>query len=156
MPSLVIVNTSIPFPEPISLCIDDLMASIASSTPSFTDISFRNIRQMSMVPSIAGSLVAGYNEDGTTELYTIEPAGSIAKVEDYDANYGSGMPFMLGFLERQYKKDLTVKEGVELAIEALKSSMQRDTGSGNGIDVFTITKEGVNYVFAKATTSELK
>ncbi len=93
-----------------------------------------------------GNLVAGFNEDGTTELYTVEPAGSVVKVEDYDANFGSGMPFVLGLLERQYKKDLTVKEGVELAKEALKSSTQRDMGSGYGIDVFTITKEGIKKV----------
>lgn len=130
--------------------------SIKQAANLTANISFRSIRQMSMIPSIAGSLIAGCNEDGTTELYTIEPAGSISKVEDYDANYGSGMPFILGLLERQYKKDLSVKEGVELAIEALKSSMQRDVGSGNGMDIFTITKEGINYVFAKSTVSELK
>jgi proteasome beta subunit len=109
-------------------------------------ITYRNIRQPAMIPSIVGTLVAGVNQDGSTELYTIEPAGSVVKVEDYDANFGSGMPFVLGLLERQYKKDLSVKEGVELAVEAIKSSTQRDTGSGNGIDVFTITKEGIKQV----------
>ena len=65
------------------------------------------------------------------------------KVNDYDANFGSGMPYVLGLLERQYKKGLTIKEGIELAKEALKSSTQRDTGSGYGIDIYTITKEGI-------------
>ncbi len=106
-------------------------------------LSFRNIRQFSTIPAIAGTLIAGFNEDGTTELYTIEPAGSIAQVEDYDANFSSGMPFILGLLERQYKKDITVKQGVELALEALKASTQRDIGSGNGMDIFTITKQGI-------------
>ena len=96
-----------------------------------------------MIPFQVGSLVAGYNEDGTTELYTVEPAGGVYPVEDYDANFGSGMPYVLGLLERQYKRDMTVKEGVELAKEALKSSTQRDVGSGYGIDVFTITKNGI-------------
>ena len=108
-------------------------------------VSFRNIRQFSMIPSIVGTLIAGFNEDGTTELYTIEPAGSLLKVEDYDANFGSGMPYVLGLLERQFKKDMTVKQGVELAIEALKASTQRDVGSGYGIDVFIITKEGIKH-----------
>jgi len=122
----------------------------------FATISFRNIRQMTMIPSIVGTLVGGFNEDGTCELYSIEPAGSIIKVEDYDANFGSGMPFILGLLERQYRKDLTVKEGVELAIEALKSSTQRDVGSGYGIDVFVITKEGISKVVEKEIIPELK
>jgi proteasome beta subunit len=91
-------------------------------------------------------LIAGFNEDGTIELYSTDPVGHITKVEDYDANFGSGMPYVLGLLERQYKEGLTVKEGIELAKEALKSSTQRDMGSGNGIDVITITKEGIKKV----------
>ncbi len=113
---------------------------------------YRNIRSPSMIPHIVGSLVAGFNEDGTTEVYTIEPAGGTYPVTDYDANFGSGMPFILGLLERQWKPDLTVKEGVELAVEALKSSTQRDTASGNGIDVFTITKDGIKQAISQKIT----
>ncbi|MDD5699810.1 MAG: proteasome subunit beta [Candidatus Nanoarchaeia archaeon] len=97
-------------------------------------------------------LLAGFNEDGTTELYSTDPSGYVEKVEDYDANFGSGMPFVLGLLERQYKKGLSVEEGVKLAVEALKSSTQRDTGSGNGIDVFAITKDGIK----KAVEQEIR
>ena len=117
---------------------------------------FRNIRQPTMIPSIVGTLLAGVNEDGTTELYTIEPAGSVLKVEDYDANFGNGMPYILGVMEANYKKDITVKEGVELAIQCLKAATQRDIASGYGIDVFTITKDGIKHVIAKEITSELK
>jgi proteasome beta subunit len=120
------------------------------------NMNYAGIRQPSMIPQQAGFLLAGYNEDGTCELYSIEPAGGSVKVEDYDANFGSGMPYILGLLERQYKKDLTVKEGAELALEALKSSTQRDIGSGYGIDVFTITKDGINKVVEKEIISELK
>jgi len=109
-------------------------------------ITYSQIRQPSMIPNIVGTLVGGFNEDGTVELYSIEPAGGIYKVKEYDANFGSGMPYVLGLLERQYKKDITVKEAVELAIEALKSSTQRDVGSGYGIDIYTITKEGIKKV----------
>jgi proteasome beta subunit len=91
-------------------------------------------------------LLGGFNEDGTTELYSTDPVGHITPVEDYDANWGSGMPFVFGLLERQYKKGLSVEDGVKLAIECVKSSTQRDTASGNGIDVFTITKEGIKKV----------
>ncbi len=110
---------------------------------------YRNIRTPSMIPNIVGLLVAGINEDGNTELYTVEPAGGVYKVKDYDANFSSGMPFILGLLERQYHPDISVKEGVELAQECIKSSMQRDSGSGNGIDVYTITKEGIKHVIAQ-------
>ena len=106
---------------------------------------YRSIRTPSMIPSIVGTLIAGVDQDGKTYLYTIEPAGGAYLVEDYDANFSSGMPFIIGILERQFKKDMTVQEAVELAKECLKSSTQRDIGSGNGIDVFTITKSGIKH-----------
>jgi len=119
-------------------------------------VTYQNIRQPAMIPSIVGTLVAGFNEDGTTELYTIEPAGTAMKVDDYDANFGSGMPFVLGLLERQYKENMTAEEATKLAIEAIKSSTQRDVGSGCGIDVFTITKEGIRQVVEQEITAEYR
>lgn len=119
-------------------------------------LSYNNIRQPSMIPFIAGTLVAGLNEDGSTELYSIEPAGSVMKVDDYDANFSSGMPFILGLLERQYKKNMTIKEGVELALESLKSSTQRDSASGSGIDIFVITKDGIKQVVKQKIEEQFK
>jgi proteasome beta subunit len=109
-------------------------------------MAYKNIRQPSMVPFIAGTMVGGVNSDGTTELYSVEPAGSVMKVDDFDANFSSGMPYILGLLERQYKKDLSVEEGIELAEEAIKSASERDTGSGLGIDIFKITKKGIEHI----------
>lgn len=109
-------------------------------------ICYNNIRQPSMIPFIAGTMVGGLNENGEAELYSIEPAGGVTRVLDFDANFSSGMPYILGFLEREYKKGISVNEGVKLAIEAIKSSSERDTGSGYGIDVFTITKEGIKHI----------
>ena len=117
---------------------------------------YQSIRQPTMLQFMVGSLMGGVNEDGSTELYSMDPAGGINKITDYDANFGSGMPYVLGLLERQYKKDITIKEAVELAKEALKSSTQRDTGSGYGIDVFTITKEGVKKVVEQEIVAEYK
>jgi|SRR3989344_4038626 len=104
---------------------------------------YRNIRTPTMIPHIVGILIAGVDEDGSTVLYSVEPSGAVFKVEDYDSNFSSGMPYILGLLERQWKKDLSVQEGIELAVESLKASTQRDVASGNGIDVFTITKDGI-------------
>jgi len=130
--------------------------TVKQSANLISAITYSQIRQPSMIPNIVGTLIAGFNEDGTTELYTIEPAGSVVKVEDYDANFGSGMTYVLGLLERQYKKDIDVKEGIELALEALKASTQRDIGSGYGIDVFTITKEGIKKAVEQEILPEYK
>lgn len=130
--------------------------TIKQAASLLSSLAYSGIRQPSMIPQQAGFLLGGFNEDGTVELFSIEPAGSVVKVEDYDANFGSGMPYVLGFLERQYKKGLTVKEGVELAKEALKSSTQRDVGSGFGIDIFTITKDGIKKVVSQEIQPDFK
>ncbi len=128
--------------------------TIKEAASLLANIIYSQIRQPSMIPDEMGALIAGVNEDGTTGLYTIDPAGEITFVEDYDASFGSGMTFVIGFLERQYKKDITVNEGIELAIEALKSSTQRDVASGFGIDVFAITKEGIKQVIEQEIIAE--
>jgi proteasome beta subunit len=117
---------------------------------------YRNIRTPAMIPHIVGLLVAGVDEDGKSSLYSVWPDGATMAIEDYDANVSSGMPYILGLLERQYKKDITVKEGVELAKEALKSSTQRDVGSGNGIDIFTVTKDGIKQVVSEKIVPDYK
>ncbi|MBU2503651.1 MAG: proteasome subunit beta [Nanoarchaeota archaeon] len=130
--------------------------TVKQAASLLSNINYNGIRQPSMIPQQAGFLLAGFNEDGVAELYSIEPAGTSMKVEDYDANFGSGMPYVIGFLERQYKKGLSLKEGIELAKESIKSSTQRDMGSGYGMDIFTITKDGISKVVEQDIVSEYK
>jgi len=115
----------------------------------------------SLLSNLRGSgqsafLLGGFNEDGSVELYSSDPAGHIMKVEDFDANWGSGMPYVLGYLERNWKKGIDIKEGIRLASESIKSSTQRDTGSGNGLDVYTITKEGIKKVVSQEIIPEFR
>ncbi len=119
-------------------------------------MTFKNIRAPSMITSIVGSLLGGYNEDGSFELYSILPDGDVDKIEDFSANVSSGMPYILGLLERQYRKDMGVKEAVELGRDCIKAAMERDVASGNGIDVFTITKEGIKHVISENLIAEYK
>ncbi len=109
-------------------------------------ILYQNIRQPSVMPFMAGLMVGGLDVNGEAKLYSIEPAGSVMEVEDFDANFSSGMPYILGMLEKNYKKNMSIKDGIELASDAIKSAIERDTASGYGIDVVTLTKDGINYV----------
>jgi len=118
-------------------------------------ISYANIRQPSMVPDIVSTMIGGFNEGNPSEIYTIGPDGSIIQIKDYFAT-GSGMTYVLGLLERQYKENMTLKEGIELAKEALKASTQRDVYSGFGIDVFTITTDKITKVVDEEIVSEYK
>ncbi len=132
---------------------DKKRPTVSESANFIATMKFQNIRRPTMIPSIVGNLIAGVDEDGTTALYNVSPDGAIKETEEYDAA-GSGMLFIWGLLERRYKKDLTIEEGIELAIEGIKSSSERDTASGCGVDVFTITKEGIEHV-AKQTVEQV-
>ena len=97
-------------------------------------------------------ILGGFDEDGSSSLYEIT-GGHLTEVKDYTASVGSGMPYALGLLERQYKKNMSVEEGVKLAAEAVKSSIQRDNASGNGIDIVIITKDGIKKVVEQTIES---
>ena len=57
--------------------------------------------------------------------------------------------FVYGVLEGDYKDGISVKDGVELALKGINSSIKRDVASGNGIIVMTITDKGVQKVLEK-------
>ncbi len=120
-----------------------------------SSISYSSIRQPSMIPSIVASLIGGVNEDNTFGLFSVSPDGTLIPAEDFLSN-GSGSVFVVGLLERQYKKNINIEQGVELAKEALKSSTQRDIYSGLGIDIFTITKDGIKKVVEQTIEPEYK
>ena len=77
----------------------------------------------------------------TPEIYTLDPLGSL--LPDNYAAVGTGAEMALGLIDAEYKKNMTEEASKKLAIKAIKSSIQRDSASGDGIDVLTITKKGI-------------
>ena len=108
---------------------------------------YNNIRKFSLIPGISHFIVGGVDSSGF-HLYDLSPDGSIVEVDDYISS-GSGSVMVFGVLETLYKKGLTVEEGVKLAAKGINAAVQRDIASGNGIDIVTITKDGVKKVFSK-------
>lgn len=87
--------------------------------------------------------VLGGIEDGKGVLYDLDPAGGLMAHEKFTAT-GSGSQMAYGVLEDDYEEGMDHSEGLELAKRAVKSAMERDTASGNGIMVVEITEEGYN------------
>jgi proteasome beta subunit len=50
----------------------------------------------------------------------------------------------LGILDDEYKPNMPEEKAREIAVKAIKSSIQRDSSSGDGIDLLSITKKGAN------------
>ncbi|WP_440952077.1 archaeal proteasome endopeptidase complex subunit beta [Methanococcoides sp. FTZ1] len=90
-------------------------------------------------PLMVQLLIGGFDKNGPA-VYSLDALGG--KIEETKAvATGSGSPMAYGVLEDRYKDDMTVEEGVDLAIRALHNAMKRDSASGEGIDVVVITKD---------------
>ncbi|MBZ9571415.1 archaeal proteasome endopeptidase complex subunit beta [Methanobrevibacter sp. TMH8] len=89
-------------------------------------------------PLYVQTLLGGVDEEGAS-IYSLDPAGGMIK--DSFISTGSGSTFSYGVLEDRVKEGITVEEGVDVAVRAIRSAMERDTYSGNGILVATVTKD---------------
>ncbi len=90
----------------------------------------------------ASPLLGGVERDGTPRVFSVDGAGGV--LEDAYGATGSGMTVATGALERLYREDLSMEEGVEVAAEAVAAASERDTASGNGITVARLTADGVD------------
>lgn len=115
---------------------------------------YSNIRKMSMLPGIVGFLVGGRDETGY-HLYNIGPDGSISEVDDFTSD-GSGSVFAFGVLDTLYKKGLSMEEGVKLAAKSVNAALQRDSASGSGLDIVTITPDGVKKIITKEFKTQIE
>jgi len=64
--------------------------------------------------------------------------------------------FVYGVLEGDYKKDIQIKTGIDLALKGINTSIKRDIASGNGILVYTITDKGVRKVIEKEIDAHIE
>ena len=100
-----------------------------------------------MIPGITQFVMGGRDMHGF-HLYDLFVDGSITESKDYVSS-GSGSITAYGVLETLYKKNLSVEDGVKLALKALNAALQRDSASGSGYDIITITDKGITQVMAE-------
>lgn len=114
---------------------------------------FANIRRPSMLPGIAHFLMGGKDMEGL-HLYDLFPDGSVTRVRDFISS-GSGSVFAYGVLETQFKEGMPVAEGVKLAVKSINTALQRDSASGNGVDVVVVSDKDIKRVLQKEVTVSL-
>ena len=115
---------------------------------------YGNIRKFSSIPGITQFLLAGADRMGV-HLYDLFVDGSVIDIKDYVSS-GSGSIVVYGILEALYKKDISIKEGIDLALKSINAAIQRDSASGNGIVIYTLTKSGLRKVLDKNLEATLK
>jgi len=91
-------------------------------------------------PYLTETVVGGIDENGP-HVIVLDPLGSM--IEDDYAVIGSGAEIAVGVIESSYTKSMTADQIYELALKAVRSSISRDAGSGNGIDIMLYTPRGL-------------
>ncbi|MFH1915692.1 MAG: proteasome subunit beta [Nanoarchaeota archaeon] len=119
------------------------MNTVKEAANLLSGMVYNNIRQYSMIPGVTHFLFSGHDRDN--HLYDLYPDGSLTLIDDFVSS-GSGSVMAYGVLETMWKKDMTDQEGITLALKCINAAIQRDSASGNGIDIFIINKNGAKKI----------
>jgi len=85
-------------------------------------------------------VVVGGVTTGKPEIYTLDPLGSV--LPDRYAAVGTGAEMALGVMDAEFSDNMDEEKATNLALKAIRSSIQRDSASGDGIDILIINKNG--------------
>ena len=95
-------------------------------------------------PFFAVSPILGGVDDEGGHVYSLDPAGG-RLADDYTVT-GSGMQLAYGTLEQNYEDGMSNEEAKTVAAMGIKSAVERDTASGDGIFLCEVTEGGVEIV----------
>jgi len=75
-------------------------------------------------------------------VYVLDPLGSV--ISDVYATVGTGEETAIGVVEAGYSPAMPQKDARDLLVAAIKAAIARDAMSGNGIDILTVDRTGIN------------
>lgn len=104
-------------------------------------------------PFYVQTLLGGVDDNGPA-LFSLDPTGGV--IGDKMISTGSGSPVAYGVLEDRYHEDMDVEEGINVAVRAIQSAMERDAFSGNGVMVAVVTEEGFKMLPEEDVISRLR
>ena len=107
------------------------------------------LNQRKFYPYYVQLILGGYDDTGGY-IYSLDAAGGA--IPDKYNSAGSGSPYVYGVLEDTYRDDLTISEGIDIAIRAITAATSRDSASGGKIDIAVVTKDG----FREISKDEIK
>jgi proteasome beta subunit len=132
----------------------NMKPSVTEAANLISRMVYSNIRKLSMIPGISHFVLGGYDESGFY-LYDIFADGSIEQCDDFISS-GSGSVMAYGVLETLYKKDMSVDEGMKLAVKCISAAIQRDIATGNAVEVVAVTKDGIKKLFEKEIETKVQ
>ncbi|MDA4116343.1 MAG: proteasome subunit beta [Thaumarchaeota archaeon] len=78
--------------------------------------------------------------DAKPRIWVLDPLGSL--LTDEYASVGTGAEMATGVMEAGYTAEMSEKDARELTVSSIKAAIERDSMSGNGIDLLTLDKQG--------------
>jgi len=100
--------------------------------------------QMLQSGGVVSFIIAG-KEKNKTHLYEVTPDGMLEEIDNYKLS-GSGSSHINPIFDTEYTKDITLKQGIELAKRGIRGSSGRDPASGIGYEIWTITKDEIKQI----------
>ena len=91
-------------------------------------------------PYLTQVIVGGTEKNGKSSIYVLDPVGSVIP-DDY-ATIGTGAEIAIGIIEQEYSSTMNEETAKILAIKSIHAALQRDSASGDGVDVLIINKDG--------------
>ena len=85
-------------------------------------------------------ILAGYDNKVGGQIYNIDLFGSMTSEKFIST--GSGSPVAYGYLESEFKDNLSVNESYRIAIQAIAAAIRRNAGTGDNINAVIIDKDG--------------
>ena len=97
------------------------------------------LNQRKFYPYYVQLILGGFDSSGG-HVYSLDAAGG--SIPDKYTSGGSGSPYVYGVLEDLYRDNLTINEGIDIAIRAVSAAKRRDSASGGLTNIAVINKDG--------------
>lgn len=112
------------------------LITIKGATNLLSNILNNNRRE----PYAIQFIIGGLDKNGI-HLYSLDAFGGMLE-ERKICSTGSGSPMAYSILESEYKDNINIEDGIKIATNAILIAQKRDSVSGNGVEIVTITKDG--------------
>lgn len=107
--------------------------SVKESAKLISSIAYSGMKSYN--PYFVELVVAGVDAEGP-HVFTADMSGAVTS-EPFMSS-GSGSPIAYGVLEQGFRAEMALEDGRRLAETAVRAAMERDPGSGNGVDVLVL------------------
>lgn len=100
----------------------------------------------------AGLLVGGWDKRRGPQIYAIPLGGAL--IEQNMAAGGSGSTYVFGFLDSNYRPDMTREECESFVLKAISLAIFRDESSGGIVRLVNVDENGTSRRFVKGNNLE--